>query len=262
MQIDRRITNGLAWAGAFLVVGIPAADFAARQFFPGDAPQMAVVQAEAEPVAVPEKPVETSAKPAETVAPAPVQTAAVTPAQSAQSKDVVDNFVQSGRPMPSYITGAEPAAAKPATRPVIAADPKREPVPAAQTQPAPAPKPDPVVVAALPPAKVAPIPMPASMRPPTPVAPLIIEAPVQRPLIIENSAPIVTAQDLEDWESGPLSDFLARRQAQTSASSSADYVTDYDPNGFFLDQGPSSSAQYRRFPRAYEDDSVYYSFGQ
>ncbi len=261
MQIDRRITNGLAWAGAFLVVGIPAADFAARQFFPGDAPQMAVVQAEAEPVAVPEKPVETSAKPAETVAPAPMQTAAVTPVKPAQSKDAVDNFVQSGRPMPSYITGAEPAE-KPATRPVIAADPKPEPVPATQAQPAQAPKPDPVVVAALPPAKVAPIPMPASMRPPPPVAPLIVEAPAQRPLIIENSAPIVTAQDLEDWESGPLSDFLARRQAQTSASSSADYVTDYDPNGFFLDQGPSSSAQYRRFPRAYEDDSVYYSFGQ
>ena len=26
MSIDRRITNGLAWAGVFIVVGVPAAD--------------------------------------------------------------------------------------------------------------------------------------------------------------------------------------------------------------------------------------------
>ena len=32
MQIDRRITNGLAWAGVVLVIGIPVADVVSAQF--------------------------------------------------------------------------------------------------------------------------------------------------------------------------------------------------------------------------------------
>ena len=45
MPIDRRITNGLAWAGALVVVAIPAADAALRQFGPAPVPRVAVVEA-------------------------------------------------------------------------------------------------------------------------------------------------------------------------------------------------------------------------
>ena len=54
MQIDRRITNGLAWAGAVLVVAIPTADFAIRQASPEPTQQLAVVSEEPEtPVSLP-----------------------------------------------------------------------------------------------------------------------------------------------------------------------------------------------------------------
>jgi len=42
----------------------------------------------------------------------------------------------------------------------------------------------------------------------------------------------ITAQELEDWESGPLAEFLAERQGSRAE------VT-YDNDGFFLDEGPN-----------------------
>jgi len=116
------------------------------------------------------------------------------------------------------------------------------------------------MVAALPP-KVAPVPMPASMRPRPPAAiqspPVVVQPPAaaQPPLIVETPADYVTAEDLEDWETGPLSDFLASRRA--GASGNAVPPEDYDPDGFFLDEGPNSRARYQRFPYAY-DDEVYF----
>jgi hypothetical protein len=50
---------------------------------------------------------------------------------------------------------------------------------------------------------------------------------------------VVTAEELEDWESGPLSEFLAER-------GQGGIDPDYDSDGFFLDEGPNSSAIYRR----------------
>ncbi|MNL37997.1 hypothetical protein D3C87_1601760 [compost metagenome] len=75
----------------------------------------------------------------------------------------------------------------------------------------------------------------------------------QPPLIIDTPEPVVTAADLEDWESGPLSEFLAGRQGQARPAPS-----DYDEDGFFLDEGPNSTARYQRFPRAY--DGNFYPF--
>ena len=95
---------------------------------------------------------------------------------------------------------------------------------------------DPLVTAALTPAKIAPMPMPLSMRP-EPV--LIVEGPARTRSIqtgsdiVSRSSASVTYDDLEDWESGPLSEFLARRQ------SGEPVAPDYDPDGFFLDEGPN-----------------------
>ena len=50
---------------------------------------------------------------------------------------------------------------------------------------------------------------------------------------------VVTAEELEDWESGPLSEFLAER-------GQGGIDPGYDPDGFFLDEGPNTSATYRR----------------
>jgi hypothetical protein len=186
---------------------------------------------------------ETPAPAAETVRPAtPV---AAVPATS--GGDVVDSFLQSGRPLPSYITGSDaqpaapasaataqpaPAPATPAPAQPVAETPQAVATPAATpvAEP-PVAVADPVAVSAIP---VAPIPMPLSMRP-RPVSAPIAEA--TAPVVVSPDivGPVeLTAADLEDWESGPLSEFLANRQRQQGGG-----LSDYDPNGFYLDQGPN-----------------------
>ena len=244
MQIDRRITNGLAWAGALLVVGIPAADLLSAQFL-GNGPtaQVAVI----EPVApVPAPASQRPAEPVKVAEAAPVKPVAPAPAAAANPADPLNSYLQSGKKLPSYITGgaeetapATPAAAAPTTAPVVpapataAAEPARPPIapPAAPAAVAT----DPVQVASLPPQKVAPVPMPLSMRP----ASVAVRAPSPSeqvfipPSVSRNAPPAaVTADDLQDWESGPLSEFLANRQQQAEAPS------DYRPGGFYLDEAP------------------------
>lgn len=270
MQIDRRVTNGLAWAGVLLVVGIPTADFLSAQFL-GDptlepTAQIAVVeriapvpaplsQRPATPVAKPEAQVAAATPAAKPVVVAPpakpaVQAAAVTPTKpvvaapaaanpAAGTADAVNAWLDSGKPLPSYIT--DESAAQPTQ--VAATPPARPPIaPAPTTAPAAI---DPVQVASIQQPKVAPMPMPLSMRP-SPVAvvrpaanavPVAVVGP-NNDLIVATpgSGPRppadITAQELEDWESGPLAEFLAERQG-----SRADVT--YDEDGFFLDEGPN-----------------------
>lgn len=273
MQIDRRVTNGLAWAGVLLVVGIPTADILSAQFLgdPTPAPsaqiaQIAVVeriapvpaplsQRPAAPVAKPDAQVAAvtpTAKPVVVAPPAKpaVQAAAVTPTKpvvaapaaanpAAGTADAVNAWLDSGKPLPSYIT--DESAAQPTQ--VAATPPARPPIaPAPTTAPAAI---DPVQVASIQQPKVAPMPMPLSMRP-SPVAvvrpaanavPVAVVGP-NNDLIVATpgSGPRppadITAQELEDWESGPLAEFLAERQG-----SRADVT--YDEDGFFLDEGPN-----------------------
>lgn len=271
MNIDRRITNGLAWAGVLLVVGVPTADLLSAQFMGNPATpapaQIAMVRPVAPiPAPLSQRPAAPVAKPAAAevaavvpakpvaaqvavVAPAkPVATPAkpaVTPA--AQTADAVDAFLQSGRQLPSYIKDenalAAPAqvAATAPTRPVIT-------TPAAPTTPPPAV--DPIEVASIAPQKVAPTPMPLSMRP-QPVAVALVRDPVVIPPGLTPAQPTgavrppanVTAADLQDWETGPLADFLAQRQGGNAQ---------VDPDGFFLDQGPNRPRRDRIIAREAE----------
>lgn len=255
MKIDRRITNGLAWAGVALVVGIPTADLLSAQFM-GDAarttsPQIAVVEAIAPiPAPLSQRPAAPVAAPVTEVAvaapvvqpAAPVIRPAVTPA--AQTADAVDAFLQSGRSLPSYITGAGSPAVVPTQ--VAVTQPVRTPI---ITTPAAT---DPVTVAAIPPQKVAPVPMPLSMRP-MPVSVALVRDPVVIPPGLSPAAPPlgvtrppvdVTAADLEDWESGPLEEFLAQRQAGNAYADPG-----YDPDGFYLNQGPNQPRRNRVIAR-------------
>jgi len=170
--------------------------------------------------------------------------------------------VASGKELPSYITGAPvtttaqaPAPGKPAAQPateVAASTDKpvtwgeskwatpggKDPAAVAATKPqvtTPAVSETVTEVAALPsqPELVAPVPMPASMRPKSrPV--------VQQPQVIDPQTVAsfngnndrVTARDLRDWESGPLSDFLASRQQTRQLpppSQPQAYQRRYDP---------------------------------
>lgn len=253
MKLDRRFTNGLAWAGVLLVIGVPAADLLSAQFS-GETSQPAVGQvaviAPAAPVPAPlsQRPDAPAAQPAAEVATVtPAKPAVPVATQPGQTAGVVDNFLQSGKPLPSYITGAGAAPAKPAQAAVTPAAiaPATAPTVATTTPPARTPivttpaAVDPVQVASIP--KVAPVPMPLSMRPASRQIPVTVAAPITDIFIPPGTAPIppamVNSADLEDWESGPLSEFLAKKQGQRG--SSATVTSDYDPNGFYLDEGPN-----------------------
>lgn len=260
MKIDRRITNGLAWAGAVLVVGVPLADIVSGQMMgdradarPAQVAMMEPIAAVAPvPVALSQRPAAPQPKPAATavaaqptapskpapsvapvtaapaVAAAPAATTPPRATAAAPQGDVVDSYLKAGKPLPSYITNGDADA-------VAVAQPPVAPV---QTTVI-----DPVTVAALTPAEaapasIAPMPMPLSMRP-QPV--LIVEDTARTrsidvvPDVNPRSSAAVTYNDLQDWESGPLSEFLARRQG------SGQVAADYDADGFYLDEGPNGA---------------------
>lgn len=276
--MDRRLTNGLAWAGALLVIGIPAADYLTRALDTGATPSVAVVEPQAPatpaPAAQPVAPkVETAAAPAVTT---PNPTA---PAPAQKSGSAVEDFVQAGRTLPSYITGADKPAAVAATpaRPVIETPAETASVrPTIVTPGVAAPQVAPGEQVAALPARVAPVPMPLSMRPapvtvplaPSGNAPLIIDqanAPIINPQVmppqilppqVVQPGDYVSAEDLADWEAGPLSDFLARRQQQSSAT----YVVRpnepvYEPEGAWLDEVLRPGRPSQRFDN---DEDVYF----
>lgn len=240
MKIDLRITNGLAWAGVALVIGVPTADLLSAQFSGDAAPvrQQVAVVSEVAPTPAPlsQRPPAAVAKPAtEVAAVAPARPVADPVSKPAPQATAAGSQLPSGKPMPSYITGggavtapAQVAVTQPA-RPTIVTTPVVT-----------APAVDPTQVASIPPQKIAPMPMPLSMRPAPITVPVAVTAPsaiVLPPELTQRANPTVTAADLEDWETGPLSEFLASKQAQ--GGSSATVTTDYDSNGFFLDDGPA-----------------------
>ncbi|WP_169195139.1 hypothetical protein [Devosia sp. MC1541] len=256
MKIDRRITNGLAWTGALLVVAIPSADFITRQFMPDVGSSVAVVSEVRAPAA-------TSAPAAVSAPASPVvearQEVAEAPKASApaaaQSGDVVDNFLNSGRALPDYISGGGSApAAKPAAQPEtqpVAAKPavpaSIQPAQQAVEKPAPKPVPAPVAVpVATPPAAPAPapavvatvpkvvgFPTPAWQRPPSvevaSTPPLIIDTPPihSQTVIRPSDNRVIRLQDnrvirpeeldeMEEWEAGPVQDFLNQRGSRAT----------------------------------------------
>ena len=248
MQIDRRITNGLAWAGLFIVVAVPVADAVSGQLM-GDQGQIAVASIDAPAALVAPIPAPLSQRPHAPTARPAIETAAVAPAKPvvpvvvkpvAAANPIVDSFLSSGKPLPSYITGgheppqqaaATPAAAPAAPKPVVAAPVQTAAVPGQPTAPAAAPAAvDPIEVATLTPAKIAPTPMPLSMRPKSiarPVASQPNEDIVLPPeMVAGNDARPVVVDDLQDWESGPLSEFLAQRQRSSAVVHQNDAYSD------------------------------------
>ncbi|MDV3250335.1 hypothetical protein DevBK_03195 [Devosia sp. BK] len=271
MKLDRRLTNGLAWAGALLVIGVPTADYLTGSFGNSARPSVAVVDAEAE------APVANVAKPAAT---------STTKPQSVANADPVGGMLQSGKPLPSYITGgdapaspAKPVAATPAKPAAVAPATQQPSQPAQASTPTATPARPTITtpdqqVAALP-AKTAPMPMPLSMRPrpvTVPLAsnqPLIIDQPTvpanlplaSLPQAQQTQNDFVTADDLNTWESGPLSDFLANRNRRSTANYTVQQnvppapvpAYGYDSNGVWLDQVPQGDRPVGR----YEDDVIY-----
>jgi len=248
MKFDSKVKGGLAWAGLFVILAVPSADLL---FGKDQAPASANVVVTPDPVPV---------KPALVVPAAktelktdPVNTASVS-APAAGNDDPVNTYLQTGKKLPAYISDADTA---PAVTPAV---------------PAAVPVKQPVEVAALHPAtETPPVPLPRDARPKT-MGPVVANvpavkpatpAPAQQPLIIDEKAlaqrdaalgspkqpvepfplsdgssgapddEIITGDQLEEWDSGSLAEYLKRKgllSEQANARDDSDLVFNDGPS--------------------------------
>jgi hypothetical protein len=223
MKIDGKVKGGLAWAGLVVILAVPAANMVVGN--PTGATANAVTADASATKPALKLP---AAKPAATD---PIETASIT------TDDPVNKLLAKGKKLPSYISDGD-SASTPA------------PVTLKPLKPA-APVTAPSDVATVAPAETnPPVPLPRDARPKaTTVASLPAN---EQPLILdenkvkqqENAAvepfplsddEVVTGDQLEEWDSGSLADYL--EQKGLLSQSSVD--EGYDPDGFFLDEGPN-----------------------
>lgn len=242
MRLNSKFTWGLAWTGLAVVLAVPSADFLTGKLGGGDA--AAVLTSDIEPVKT------AAVDPGAVTAPVKKVTTiktkngvTIVPAGGKlPSADPVDNLLSKGKPLPDYITGGdEPAVA--------------------DTQ-----------VASLPEPMSAPTPFPSWARPkgapalmmpdtapaatPTEPAPVIVD---ERTLTgsIAEPVPVVPSPMVDDsanWDEETLRQYLERRGIleggdSRSTATVTEYDTNYDPDGFYLSDGPNSDRTTRETRR-------------
>jgi len=237
MKLDGKVKGGLAWAGLVVILAVPAANMVVGNPTSGTA-NSAVTVADAG-ATKPLLKVPAAAKPAATD---PIETASTT-----TTADPVDKLLSKGKKLPSYISDGDSATP---TKPTASTtDKPAAPVKLKPISPT-TPIKGPTEVATVAPTETPPVPLPRSSRPKaTAVASLPAE---EKPLIVDENkvrqqenagvepfplsdGEVVTGDELEEWDSGSLADYLERKGllSQTSAEDG------YDPDGFFLDEGPN-----------------------
>jgi hypothetical protein len=264
MRLNSKLTWGLAWTGLAVVLAVPSADYLTGQFG-RSGNTAAVITSTTEPVmpAVPAQPSAETPKQVATVTTRVTRTGVTiipsgtaTPGgSSAPVLDPVDRYVKSGKALPDYISGGSPADGTAVAAPA----------------PATAPEEPPTQVAALDPAPVAPMPFPA--RPAILDRPSTV-APKDPAVIVDESAlatgpgdamprrldvdagPVPPAGISDDWHSireRRLARFLERNGLVDDGPGSSASITviqrpqsDYDPDGFYLSDGPNNARSERR----------------
>jgi hypothetical protein len=232
MKFDSKVKGGLAWAGLFVILAVPSADL----LFGKDKAPAANLAVTSDTAQV--KPVVPAAKPELKVD--PVETASV---DAPKSGDPVDTYLSKGKKLPAYISDAD---SDPALKPAAV----KQPVEVASINPI---------------QETPPVPLPRSARPVVQV-PVVASVPVapagEQPLIIDETdlaqreatlnqpnqpvepfplsdggdqasvddEPVVTGDELEEWDSGSLADYLESRglltedATQQNAQDDSDYV--------------------------------------
>lgn len=235
MRLNSKVTWGLAWAGLAVIVAVPSADFLTGKMG-SDGSKAAVLTSDVEPVKT-----TTTEKPVKTSSVTTIKTkngVTIVPAGSTPA-DPVDKLLSNGKPLPDYITDGTS--------------------PKGDTQ-----------VASLDPTPVAPTPFPVWARPTpqrAPVAPAATAEPVPvvaepAPIVDETTltgsiqdpdrpvppAPIV--DDSANWDTESLQQYLDRNNLSAdggrSSASVTERSTDYDPDGFYLSDGPNGQRETRR----------------
>jgi hypothetical protein len=252
MRLSPKLTWGLAWTGLALVLAVPSADFLTGQFGK-DGRNAAVLTSDIEPVKT--AAVEPAA-PAKTTKVTTVKTdkgikivpAGSTPAAGA-SDDPVERYLAKGKPLPDFISdGDAPQTGEPNT----------------EDQQVAIVTPGVVVAPRLPlPATARPRPM---MGPPAPTAPaavqpeaVIVDESTLTGSLAEPAGPVPPSpivDDIDNWDTESLREYLERRgilEGSDEPARSSATVTqrddNYDPDGFYLSDGPNSDRTSRETRR-------------
>lgn len=249
MRLNSKVTWGLAWTGLALILAVPSADFLTGHYG-ADARKAAVLTSDTEPVK-PEAAAATTAKTATAAPAAPVLAPAKTtkvrtiktdkgvtivpagsavPESAASDTDPVDKYLSTGKPLPDYISdddapadATEIATASPA--PVLT--PPRMPLPAT--------------------ARPKPLPKPAPAAAPEPV--VIVDEDTLTGSVAVPTGPVPPAPIIDDGlddESESLREYLERRGILDNGGGGRSTATvterdsNYDPDGFFLSEGPNN----------------------
>lgn len=222
MKLDSKVKGGLAWTGLFVILAVPAADL----LFGKDTAPSANLAVTSDTAQVKPAVAATQTEPK----PAAVEKASLN-LPVAQTDDPVEAYVGKGKKLPSYISDADS---------VPAAKPAAPVAPVALSQP--------VEVAAINPVQqTPPVPLPRSARPvaKAPVVASVPTAPVEQPLIVDEATlgppdgaiepfplsdggqasaddSIVSGDQLEEWDSGSLADYLERKGLLSEGSDTVD----------------------------------------
>lgn len=238
MRLNSKVTWGLAWAGLAIVLAVPSADFLTGRM--GGGSKAALLTSTTEPV-------KTASVTTTTTSNGVIITPAGSPAPSVT--DPVSKYLATNPTLPDYISSD--------SKPV---DDKAAPAKVAAIDPSPAPI-------------VAPVPFPAPMeisqpKPKTVIVPQTAKTADPAPIVDESSlppeqvanvpaGPVPPADIVDDsanWDTAKLRSYLNREglldsnsaDRSKAAVNETDTTTDYDPNGFYLSDGPNNDRAARR----------------
>ncbi len=246
MILNSKILWGLSWTGLALVLAVPSADMLTNAFGGGGTSAVLTSDVDAVTPAQPGK--AALPAPGKTSLPAPTKTATVTTKVTpngviitpASSSPPADAPIDTGKKLPDYISDGGPSGAPAAA--------------AAETR-----------VASIDPVPVAPMPFPAWARPAVTPAPVetvpaapVVGTPAEPVVVVDETTltgsvqtpgpvpPSPIVDDSGSWETESLRQYLERRgilddgSSQSSATVTQRSTTTYDPNGFYLSDGPNS----------------------
>ncbi len=262
MRLNSKMTWGLAWAGLAVVVAVPSMDFLTGKL--GDGSNKALITSTTDPVSG-------AAAPAKTASVTTTITKTgviITPAGSTPPADPVDKYLDTNKALPSYISGGTaPAAASDTTQVAIVDPVAPTPFPARPAAldrqviaPAAVTAPQTVAVDPTTTASITTAPV-VTAAPSVTTVPVVTAAPAQPVVIVDDSKtatidgaaprpPADIVDDSANWKSQGLEQYLDQNGLLDKGKSTANVTSkpadNYDPNGFYLSDGPNNSRAARR----------------
>lgn len=251
MRLNSKLTWGLAWTGLAIVVAVPSADFLTGQ---AGGKTAAVLTSTTEPVV--DRPVTppptASARTASVTTTVTPNGIKITPAGSAGGADPVNDYLKANKALPDYISGGgAPASVAPTQVATV------EPTPTV-VAPVPFPSRPPDIVTPVRSATTGPTELPPPDDVSTPF--VVDDDPQLDQATVEPAGPVPPepiGDEPRSWRGMTLEQYLDRNglvDDGSTRSTATVTVTDrsdpnYDPDGFYLSDGPNGQGAYPRRPQ-------------